>query len=102
MSSVNNFLDPNFYNTIPIWIYFVSGLGILNITFICCCYCCKNKKNESKLKIRELELDRRELELDKRYELERREKEMERRRKARDKEYEGITLSKPTLYSEMA
>ena len=94
-------LDPNFYRSIPIWIYAFSGLGCLNVIACCCCWL-SNRKNISKMKIKELELDRREMELDKRCEIEKREKELERRKKAQEKEYEGITLTRPSLYSEMA
>ena len=94
-------LDPNFYISIPLWVYAFSGLGCVNIT-LCFCYWCFNRKNTSMIKIKELELERLEMELDKRFELEQREKDLERRKKALDKEYEGITLTRPSLYSEMA
>ena len=92
---MSNLLDPNFYTMMPVWIYIISGFGIIitinSIYF--CCHSCKYKRKIEKLKIKELDLEKREIELDRRLEIERKEKELIRR----EKDYEGIILSTPKL-----
>lgn len=95
-----NFLDSNFYLTLPIWTYVVTGFGIVNLTFLFCCVC-RYRNKISKLKIREFELEKREMEIYRRFEIEKRSKELERRQKENDEKYEGIILTKPKVYSEL-
>ena len=89
-------LDVNFYNKLPIWVYISTGFGVLFILNTCClcCYSCKYKKKLEKLKIKEYEIERREISLEKLIE-------SERKRLEREREYDGIVLTKPTLYSEL-
>ncbi len=87
-------LDINFYKNLPIWLYITSGFGVLlvlNISCLCC-YSCKYKKKLNKIKLKEFEIERRELELEKRLDF-------EKKRLERDKKFDGIILTKPTLYS---
>jgi len=80
-------LDVNFYNKLPIWVYISTGFGVLFTLNTCClcCYACKYKKKLQKIKIREFDIEKREIELEKRLE--------------REKEYDGIVLTKPIVYS---
>ena len=87
-----NFLDINFYATIPIWIYIVSGFGLIflvNFIVICCC-CIPYKRKKQKLHMRELELKKKEINFEIKLEKE----------KQRD-EYEGITLTRPAMYKDI-
>lgn len=93
-------LDPNLYSIVPIWVYVCSGLVVINVIG-CCCYVCKRNNIGSRLKMRELELEKREMELNKRIAIERDEKELRIRKKEMDKEYKGITISKPRLYTDV-
>lgn len=99
---MSNLLDPDFYNNIPVWIYAVSGVGVFVTinTSILWCYLCKYKNSISKIEMKQLEIDKRELELErKEFELNKRLK-REKMEKAEKKDYNGIVLTKPTLYSE--
>ena len=55
---------------------------------------CRNRKNVLRLRIKELEMELNQIK--------KREKDLKRRKKELDKEFEGIILTKPALYSEMA
>ena len=81
------------YNSLPIWVYVTSGFGVLLLLNTCClsCYSCKYKKKLEKLKIKEFDIERREIALEKRLESE---------RKCLKREYDGIVLSKPAIYSD--
>jgi len=92
MSGIN-FLDPNFYATIPTWIYITGGFGIIIIinSAVLCCYCCKKQKLEKRKKeldLVEYELRRREMQFNKKLE--------------KEKEYKDIILSYPMKYSEFS
>ena len=97
--NMNNLLDPNFYTSIPEWIYIISGFGIIAVcnSIYFCCHSCKYKRRIEKLKIKEFDLEKREIELDRRLEIERKEKELIRREKQKEKDYPGIILSTPKL-----
>lgn len=97
---MSNLLDPDFYNNIPVWIYAVSGVGVfLTInTSILWCYLCKYKNSISRIEMKQLEIDKRELELErKEFDLDKRLK----RERSEKKDYNGIVLTKPTLYSDL-
>jgi hypothetical protein len=88
-----NFLDLNFYETIPTWVYITGGFSILIIinSTVLCCYCCKVKKLEKRKK----ELDLLEYKL--------RQCEIQVNRKIeKEKEYDDIILSYPIKYSEFS
>lgn len=86
---MENYLDPNYYLNIPIWIYAVSGFGIILTLNICClcCYSYKYKKKLRKIQNKELELEKREYELERRIDIK------------KDLNYDDIMLTKPTVYS---
>ena len=89
------FLNMDFFNNLPIWVYISSGFGLLFILNSCClcCYSCKYQKKLEMLKYREFELEKNELSLQKRID-------SQKRREKSELEYDGIVLSKPALYSE--
>ena len=84
-----NFLDINFYATIPIWIYVTSSFGILFVLNACVlgCYTCKMNKRKVELDIQELQLHKKELELD----IKKNKKELEK---------DDVRISSPAKYSE--
>ena len=84
--NMNNLLDPNFYTSIPEWIYIISGFGIIAVcnSIYFCCHSCKYKRRIEKLKIKEFDVEKREIELDRRLEIERKEKELIRREKQKE------------------
>lgn len=90
-----DFLNIDFFNNLPLWVYISSGFGLLLLVNSCClcCYSCKYKKKLEQLKYREFELEKKELDLQRRID-------EEKRRKQKELEYDGIVLSKPALYSE--
>ena len=92
MSGIN-FLDPNFYATIPTWIYITCGFSIIIIinSTVLCCYCCKIEKLEKRKKeldLAEHALCQREIQFDRKIE--------------KEKEYKDIILSYPIKYSEFS
>ena len=84
-----NFLDINFYKTIPIWIYLTSGFGTLFVLNVCAigCYICKMNKRKAELVIQELQLHKKELEFD----IKKNKKELEK---------DDVRISSPAKYSE--
>ena len=92
MSGIN-FLDPNFYATIPTWIYITCGFSIIIIinSSVLCCYFCKIEKLEKRKKeldLAEYELCQREIQFNRKIE--------------KEKEYKDIILSCPITYSEFS
>ena len=61
MSSIN-LLDPNFYASLPIYIYVTGGFGVIILINSCvaCCYCCKIQRKRKDLDRRDFELRRKE------------------------------------------
>ena len=78
--------DPNFYSSIPLWVYITGGFGIVIIinSSVLCCYCCKITKRVKDLDLREVELRQRELMFNRKVEL----------------ENNDIVITKPISYSD--
>ena len=91
MSAVN-LLDPNFYASIPLWIYITGGFGIIILinSSVLCCYCCKMEKQKKELELRELELQR------KKYQFI-----IKQKQQIFQDEYSDIVITKPMKYSEI-
>jgi len=55
-------LDPNFYASIPLYVYVSGGFGIIIAINSCvlCCYCCRINKLRNELDMRERDINRRE------------------------------------------
>ena len=89
-----NLLDPNFYATIPLWIYLTGGFGIIILinSTVLCCYCCKIEKRKKELDLRESTLRSRELQFARK----------QQNRKIEDEELDNIVISKPMTYSEFS
>jgi len=85
-----NLLDPNFYESIPIWIYISGGFGLLFLlnSTILCCYCDRIRRKKE-LDLRELELQTREIIILERY-----------NQIKKNQENNDIIISHPMTYSE--
>ena len=86
-----DFLDINFYYSIPIWIYIIIGclfLSLFGCMISCCCVNSSLKTRQNILEKKELELERQKLNFERR---------MEKQKKENNSD---ILLSRPSLYIE--
>ena len=91
MSNIN-FLDPNFYASIPLWVYITGGFGIIILinSSVLCCYCCKIERRKKELDLKEVELKRKEYIFIRK----------QQQQKFED-DHSDIIISKPMKYSEI-
>ena len=96
-----NLLDPNFYASVPTWIYISGGFGILFITnlTLVCCYC-ERIRRKKELDIREFELKKKEKKFRMEKEMELKKKENELKIMQEIDNYDDIIISHPMKYSE--
>ena len=88
-------LDPNFYASIPLWIYITGGFGVIILinSSVLCCFCCKIQRRKKELDFREIELQRRENQFARKVKID---------KKERQYETEDIIISKPMKYEELS
>ena len=91
MSNIN-LLDPNFYASIPLWVYITGGFGIIILinSSVLCCYCCKIERRKKELDLKEVELKRKEYIFIRK----------QQQQKIED-DHSDIIISKPMKYSEI-